>query len=173
MGTCSRIVDLGQTVRILATVICLVLFSMGRIKNITLYLVVPVVLSFLDIADSLIPFMHYYRTSGMNCHHTPKYFVADKWVDMASYISFFFFFKFDPWLLFFILYRLVGVLLVAWNGNVMNIVVFFDFVKEYLLFFYFFQGKYKLALGALMVCKCAYEYYVHTRKDRESCIPKE
>ena len=63
--------------------------------------------------------------------HYQKY---DKIVDIFSYILLLFIYYDDKLLLYFIIYRLIGVILFSLTKKSIYLIIFFDFIKEYLLY---------------------------------------
>lgn len=80
--------------------------------------------------------------------------------DSISYLLLFLFFKLNNILLFFIIYRIIGVILFLITKDSRCFIIFFDFVKEYLLYLFIF-GNNNLYLPIFILCKICFEYYYH------------
>ena len=99
--------------------------------------------------------------------NTPKnrtllyYNSIDKSVDTLSYIVAYFMFNLDNVFLYFIGYRIIGVLLYMLTLNSKWFILFFDFMKEYLVYYYFFNNNYKY-LWIFIVLKIYFEIYLHS-----------
>ena len=62
-----------------------------------------------------------------------------------------------------IAYRVLGIIAYLWTGNDKVYILFPEFIKEYLLLFWFFNGKVPVPVEALAVSlKLAYEYSMHS-----------
>ena len=149
----------GMPVRYGTTIVAFILLSIFA-ENIRSYeyLVLPLLLTWLDGVDGIF-------LKSNDCHDrviTYKY--LDKICDVFSYaVAFVFlylFFKPDRWLLFFILYRTVGMIAYTLTKNKLWLIVFFDFVKEYMLYLFIFHKKTYLAL--FMMGKIYFEYWHHS-----------
>ena len=126
-----------------------------------LYLILPIALTILDLSD--IVFFNIYNhfiSNEKQCYATFEYQIADKTLDCLSYLVFLFL-KIDYVTLFFIVYRMLGVLLFYTTRNMHWGILFFDFVKEYMLYLYFFGKNYNY-LWICVALKIAFEYFFHT-----------
>jgi len=95
---------------------------------------------------------------------TEEYQQADKISDALTYLMLLYLLPNDPVLYFFIVYRVVGVCLYVWTQQVWPVIVFFDFVKEYIIYKHLF-GKSEHANAILSVSilfKILFEIYFHT-----------
>jgi len=74
----------------------------------------------------------------------------------------YYYFEFDnQMLLFFILWRLIGIIIYSKTKNFTHLAIFVDFVKEYLLYLYFFNNNNKY-LWLFVTCKIIFEYKNHS-----------
>ena len=103
-------------------------------------LIMPILLTILDCQDSIffggkvIP-----KLKERSLFSSFEYQLWDKTIDLFSYLMLPFFSPKDvPFLTIFIVYRLIGVILFALTRNSEYLIIFFDFVKEYLLYGYIF-----------------------------------
>ena len=137
-----------------------------------LHLVLPIVLTILDAVDNF--FIKYSAISqgynileGTNCTKKSKealyYQVNDKIIDILSYVlCYTYFYKElkDPLLELFIIHRMIGVILFITTHKKYFLVICFDFVKEYMLYKYFFAAKYSY-LPFFVILKIIFECVLH------------
>ncbi len=104
------------------------------------------------------------------CNTNHRYVLIDKLVDIFQYcIALYFLSPQLPLnvlhiLLGFTLMRLVGVFHYSANKNPLAFVLFFDFIKEYLLLFYVYYPNFTMGLLVeTMIVKIIFEYYMHKR----------
>ena len=69
------------------------------------------------------------------------YQMNDKVCDIISYILVYLMFGLDNHVLFFIIYRTIGVYLFLKTKDRKWLIIFFDFIKEYLLYLYITNSK--------------------------------
>jgi hypothetical protein len=119
-----------------------------------LLLILPIVLTALDFTDNLL------SHPTKKCAHTFFYQGKDKLIDLLSYIAAWKLFIPDSTLLYFILWRSIGVILFSFTRQSIWLVIFFDFVKEYMLYSYFFTSFTYLPIAILL--KIGFEYGMHT-----------
>lgn len=184
MTSCAELINKGTVHRIIITIvvfICLQLIvkSGNKFCNKYLLLILPALLLLLDHIDNLqIMYDDYYKsfTLAHKCSkkinvnlrkNTPKnrtllyYNSIDKSVDTLSYIVAYFMFNLDNVFLYFLGYRIIGVLLYMVTLNSKWFILFFDFMKEYLVYYYFFNNNYKY-LWIFIVLKIYFEIYLHS-----------
>jgi hypothetical protein len=137
-----------------------------------LYLVLPIVLTILDGVDNLFILKYaipkgYVLFKGTNCTKKSKeaiiYQVNDKIIDILSYVlCYIYFYKQlkDPLLELFIIHRMIGIILFIITYKKYFLVVGFDFVKEYMLYKYFFASNYSY-LPLFIILKIIFEYVFH------------
>jgi hypothetical protein len=116
-------------------------------------------LTALDIID--------YRSKKGAPHN---YIILDKLIDIFQYcIAIYFLSPMLPLkiihiLLGFTLMRLIGVFHHSLNKDPLMFVIFFDFIKEYLLLFYIYYPNFTMGLLIeTMIVKIIFEYYMHKR----------
>jgi hypothetical protein len=86
----------------------------------------------------------------------------DKVCDLTSYILAYLMFDLDKYVLFFIIYRAIGVCLFLKTKDNRWLIIFFDFIKEYLLYLYITNSKKNnKLLITLIVSKIIFEYVFH------------
>jgi hypothetical protein len=95
-----------------------------------------------------------------NCTKTFNYQIKDKIVDVISYLMLINFYEFDEYLKYFVMYRLIGVIMYTITRNSDWLIIFFDFVKEYMIYRYIFGGK-NYYLPILMIGKILFEIFYH------------
>ncbi len=105
------------------------------------------------------------------CNTNHHYVLLDKLVDIFQYcIAIYFLSPLLPLniihiLLGFTLMRLVGLFHYSANKNSLAFVLFFDFIKEYLLLFYVYYPNFTMwLLIETMIVKIVFEYYMHKRR---------
>ena len=123
-------------------------------------LIMPILLTLLDCQDAFffggkqIP-----KLKERSLFSSFEYQLWDKTIDIFSYLMLPVFFspKDVPFLTIFIVYRLIGVILFSLTRNSKYLIVFFDFVKEYLLYGYIF-GPTVRYLPIFVILKIAFEF---------------
>lgn len=126
------------------------------------YLLIPFILILLDEIDNIFLINKYHILTKSYTYQT-----LDKINDCISYILVPVFFNVNSTLIFFIIYRIIGVILYIITHNNNYLIIFFDFVKEYMLLFYFcnkfnyIHHYYKLILVLCILLKLLFEYYYH------------
>jgi hypothetical protein len=161
MHDCNKLIDNNMYLRYVVTILSLYLISINinnKIIKKYIYLILFLLLILLDYVDNI--FKCFYKNTD-NCTKTFHYQLQDKICDSVSYLFLCLFFKFDGLLLFFILYRLIGILLFYFTKNSKWFILYFDFAKEYLLYLFIF-GKNYTFLPLFILCKIYFEYYYHT-----------
>ena len=170
MTECEPLNRKGFVLRIVVTLVSLyVIYLYLHKKSIRkyLYLILPMILTLTDHFDSffLYSFDKFIPTKKRICTKTFYYQHYDKICDSLAYVwtflFLFFFLKYDPFLLFFVLYRIVGVFVFNYTKNSQWLVLFFDFVKEYLLYLFVFGKNFKY-LPFFITLKMMYEYFFHS-----------
>lgn len=163
MTLCENLVNKGMMLRYLLTIMTFWYIFCNKFVAKYIFLILPAALTLLDCVDSTFIrfwcFLKYPRSD--QCTHSFYYQSSDKICDVVSYIlSTSCVPKRDYFLLFLIAYRLVGVVLFCLSKNSIWLVVFFDFVKEYYVYRYFFHKNFTL-VPYLIVCKIGFEYAWH------------
>jgi hypothetical protein len=158
---CYKSINTSMILRIILTVISLFLVSISSNSFIqgNIYLILPILLLFLDNLDSLS--LKVIKGIDNKCTRLFNYQINDKIIDVASYIYMYYLFNNDVNILFLSLYRLLGVILFYVTKSSKWLIVFFDFVKEYMLYVYFFKDNYRY-LPMAILAKIIYEYIFHT-----------
>lgn len=183
MNSCSELINKGLIVRIIVTIVSfiglqLILKSGNKFVNKYFLLIIALLLHTLDHFDvSQLLFYKYYKpfTPEGKCmnyininlrKNNPKngtllyYNSVDKCLDTLSYIVAYFMFNLDNVFSYFLIYRIVGVLLYMLSLNSKWFIIFFDFMKEYLVYYYFFNNNYKY-LWIFIILKIYFEIYFH------------
>ena len=160
---CNGLIINGMILRYILTVILFYLLYINNTYiNKYLYLILPILLSILDDIDNVFtrPYKYNWRSNN-RCTHLYFYQITDKICDSISYLLLSLFFKLDNILLFFVIYRIIGVILFYYTKNSKWLIFFFDFAKEYLLYFFLF-GKNYVYIPFFIFGKICFEYYFHT-----------
>jgi len=146
-------IKLGAVLRCVTTVGTFLFLSFHKFVKKYKYILLPIVLTLLDEVDS-IPLVF-----NLKSFYTFEYRYIDKIIDVLSYVFAFAMFKLDNLVLFFILYRMIGVLLFTFTKKSIWVIVFFDFVKEMMLYLYVFDTY--AYLPFFIFLKVCFEYYWH------------
>jgi hypothetical protein len=103
-----------------------------------------------------------------------EYQQADKISDALTYLMLIYLVPNEPVLHFFVLYRVFGVLMYFWTQQVWPVIVFFDFIKEYILFKALFAKSEHVntIFGVSIVLKILFEAYFHTVHNRHAQLSK-
>jgi hypothetical protein len=152
---CEKIVINSMILRFTITVISfIILYKISDDNYIRkhLYLILPILLHLFDILDT--------RIYSTRCCDHWIYQKLDKITDILSYILLIFMIKDDKLLHLFILYRLLGVIFFTQTKNSYYLVIFFDFIKEYLIYKYFFGNNYSY-IYIFIILKIIFEYLLH------------
>ena len=97
---------------------------------------------------------------GIKNYDTLYYNIVDKCVDTLSYILAYFVFRLNNIFLYFLLYRMIGIGIYIYTQNSRWLILFFDFMKEYLV--YFFLAKNNLSyIWFFVLLKISFEKYYH------------
>lgn len=170
---CKIYINVGMFIRTILTLCIFYVLSFYRNNFIIThqYLLLPLILFILDLIDNVPAKIHnilhniengeFILKNINNCFKTFHYQLLDKICDSFSYLLLFFFFKIDANILYFTIYRIIGVLLFGLSKRTFWLIIFFDFVKEYMIYLYFFMNANNY-LQFFIVCKIIFEYYFHT-----------
>lgn len=170
MNECEPLIKKGIVFRNVLTLLSLyVLYFFLHKKNIRtyLFLILPILLNLADNSDNffLYSFENYIPKKKRVCAKTFYYQHYDKIDDALAYVwtylFLFFFLKHDPFLLFFVVYRIVGVFFFSYTKDSKWLILFFDFVKEYLLYLFLFGKNFKY-LPFFITLKMVFEFYFHS-----------
>jgi hypothetical protein len=105
------------------------------------------------------------RSAYKNCIHTFYYQKNDKILDSFTYIITYLFlalfFENDFLLLFFVVYRIFGVFMFSVTMDSSWLILFFDFIKEYLLYLFLFGKNFNFLLHFIAL-KILFESLFHT-----------
>lgn len=173
MVSCHKIISMGFILRYTLTITVFYILYKTHAEQKShnyIFLILPVLLTILDSTDC-IPIEIYTHNMNKCTTHLFDYQINDKICDSISYLLLFLFFTFKfnilvP-LLFFILYRVIGVLLFYFTKNSAWLIMFFDFTKEFMLYIFFF-GKNYIYLPFFVACKIGFEYYWHTNVNKNN-----
>ena len=164
-NNCNHRINDGVKLRYILTIIVLIILSYyQRSKFISKYLllIIPIVLTLLDFSDFSDNIITTIKNNYLKCTNTFHYQIVDKICDSISYLLLFVFFDLNYLLLFFILYRIIGVFLFWFTKNSWWFVIFFDFAKEFLLYLFIFGTNYSY-LFICIIFKITFEYIFHTK----------
>ena len=187
MVSCIELTNYGMIFRIFATIILFfILYSRvnggNKFCNKNFLVILAVLLFILDSFDNIaFLFYRYYTpsssestrsyeisiTSKIKSFYEGKvnknslyYNIIDKCVDTLTYIFAYFVFNLNSTFLYFLLYRIVGVGIYIYTQNTRWLILFFDFMKEYLI--YFFLAKNDLSyIWLFIILKINFEIYLH------------
>lgn len=150
MNNCIININKGLHLRIILTFIFFIIIKANEIDN--LLLLIPIIYILLDDIDNI-----YLKEKCFKLFHYQK---NDKIIDISSYILLLFIFKDDNILLNFIIYRLIGVILFTLTKKEIYLIIFFDFIKEYLLYKYFYKNN-NDKMYYFIILKIILEIYYH------------
>ena len=137
------------------------------------YAIIPVLLTLLDGVDSLFIDIYKINNNDSKCDtFSFQYQSYDKICDSVSYLLFFAVLGLDNIYLYFIIYRIIGVSLFYITKDSKWLILFFDFAKEYLLYIFLFGNNYKF-MPFFILCKIAFEYYLHTYINKNNYREKD
>jgi hypothetical protein len=168
--TCEPLITKGFIARYALTIFSLSIYAM-YVANTDdtkyIYLILPILLLVLDSTDNIF-FWSWDGTYSIHnnnkCSKSFYYQLSDKICDAVSYVLVYLvlrsIFKVDNLLGVLIIYRIIGVFLFRLTKDSAWLILFFDFVKEYLLYLFIFGKNYAYIL-IFMVCKIGFEYYWH------------
>ena len=157
--------------RIIATFIFFIFLK--KMENIPfiqkyLYLLIFIGLLVLDSIDTFyllnINNVHNFDIILHKLYKIKYYQINDKVIDTFTYLLLISLFPSDNILKFFVLYRLIGVLLYLKTKNNYSLVIFFDFIKEYLLYLFIFGHNY-IYLTLFLILKIILEFYLYSQKN--------
>jgi hypothetical protein len=164
---CSNAINYSMLTRIILTIISLVLLFKQK-NNIFigkhLYLILPILLTLLDETDNIHTYSLKYRGKENGCTKTFDYQIKDKIIDVLSYFFSFSLFG-DSNVLLLSIYRAIGVILFYFTRASYWLILFFDFVKEYMLYIYLFKDNCTY-LPIAIIGKILFEYYFHTKHNK-------
>ena len=160
---CINAINSSMIIRIILTIVSLYFLSLSNVKFITenIYIIIPILLFLLDIVDGINRYILIYKGKQNKCTKTFDYQIKDKIVDVASYFYTYYLFNEDNNILYLSIYRLIGVLLFSITKSSKWLIIFFDFVKEYMIYIFLFKYNFRYLL-ILIIAKIICEYYFHT-----------
>jgi hypothetical protein len=161
MIDCNKLINAGIITRYILTIIIIYILSRTIRNNKYIYLILPIILTLLDFVDTIF-FYDFTKFKKEKCSKLFYYQYNDKVSDLISYLLIFICFKIDYIFLFFILYRVIGVILFYITKDSKWLIIFFDFAKEYLIYLFIFGQNY-LYIPYFIILKICFEYYCHTK----------
>ena len=189
MVSCIESTNYGMVIRVFSTIIILfILYSLmkggNKFCNKYFLVILAVLLFILDSFDNIaFLFYRYYRpnsnesTCSYEISRTSKiknfydgkvnknslyYNILDKCVDTLSYILAYFVFNLNNIFLYFLLYRMIGIGLYIYTQNTRWLILFFDFMKEYLIYFFLVKNNLSyiwIFIIIKIICEMVYHYY--------------
>lgn len=163
MTKCTYPVNISMLLRIILTVGSISYLALHRdwVAGLGaanyLYLILPVLLTLLDLTDNAFKF----DGALTDCARGFDYQIKDKLVDLGSYLFSYGVLDLDPVILYLTVWRAVGVGLFYLTRVSAWLVLFFDFVKEYMLYRYVFGQDFS-HIPLVLAVKVFFEYYLHT-----------
>jgi hypothetical protein len=147
---CIKYVSIGMIIRIILTFVSfIILYNYKNKLEKNIYLILPILLLVLDKFDNI-----------SICTNTFYYQINDKIVDMLSYLFLYFIIPINPFLQTLIIYRIFGIILFGYTKLSIYLILFFDFIKEYLLYMYIFNKNY-IYLPLFIIGKIILEFIHH------------
>ena len=171
VNECKKNINSGIIVRYVLTII--IIIYLGLSKNTFMkkyiYLIIPLILGILDMIDHRVYFEQgYIKFTNEKCKCCKHFYYHsnDKICDSISYVLTFIllclYFKPDFILLLFIVYRIIGVILFYITKDSSWLILFFDFIKEYILYLFIFNRNYSYILVFIFLKICV-EFYWHKK----------
>lgn len=159
---CRDQLRLGFILRVTVTIIILFSLKFFSHKKEDLLLLIVVKLILLDTIETLPTLIYTNRdnTCWNPCVFLSRYQIPDKIIDLFSYFLVYILLDYDKYLSILILWRFFGVYLFAHSKKRRWLIPFFDFVKEYLVYLYFFGKNFKF-IWIFFILKIGLEYYHH------------
>ena len=168
---CENFVDYGLFLRYALSVLTIFVLSKTMHNPFVrkhILLILPVVLTVLDGIDNI-----FTNLKGIRyCNRRIYYHFYDKVADSLSYLLVLSLFRLDSNILYFALYRIIGVILVRLTKNMNWLILFFDFVKEYMVYLFFFKGN-NAYLPILMFAKICFEFLIHYVRHGKDYVKEE
>jgi hypothetical protein len=167
---CSEPINNSMIIRGCLTILSLYFLSTKLhidFLNNNLLLILPILLTLLDFTDNIETFELKYRKKENGCTKTFDYQIKDKILDISSYFYTYYLFPLDRNIGLLSLYRTIGTILFSITKKSYWLVVFFDFVKEYMVYIYFFKDNFKY-LPLTTLIKIAFEFYFHSEINKEN-----
>jgi hypothetical protein len=154
---CFNAIKKSMTARIIITILLLYFLSLSDQKYITrnIFIILPILLTLFDKVDTI------YSERKDKCTKSFEYQLNDKVVDVASYFYTYALFNEDNNILYLSIYRLLGVLLFYFTKTSIWLVVFFDFIKEYMVYTYLFKDNFTY-MPLAVIGKFIFEYFFHS-----------
>jgi hypothetical protein len=164
---CLTVITESIKVRMIVTipVLFLVCKKFGGYKHILILL--PLLLILLDGVDRCKTYRVEYKGFKNGCKKTFTYQIRDKVADLLTYLYVFSLFPLDQNLLYLTLFRALGVFLFYKTKSSYWLVIFFDFVKEYMVYKYFFENNYRY-IPVAVSGKIIFEYIFHSMVNKSS-----
>ena len=157
---CHKLINVPMLIRYIVTIVTLTIIKKNG--NLNINLILPIALTILDSVDSIFIFSKKYKLK-YKCFNKNDYQMNDKVCDIISYILVYLMFGLDNHVLFFIIYRTIGVYLFLKTKDRKWLIIFFDFIKEYLLYLYITNSKHNnKLLITLIASKITFEYLYHS-----------
>lgn len=169
LKNCDTYNNYGFILRIVLTIVSFEWLKQMSNKG-DILLILPILLTVLDILDGVFVTYRLWQEdetkifSTTNCARLSNHYqTIDKLVDIVSYIYAYVYFHDiikDTLLQSFILYRFIGVILFMVSAQKRFLIVFFDFVKEYMIYKYLSMDN-NYVLLACVILKIVFEYCLH------------
>jgi len=167
---CNYYIIKYASFRLLITIILFILFYYYFPKNNKYFLLLLVLLlAIFDLFDNIFLLSNYDYTCS--CCATYNYQIIDKINDLISYLivllllyaNSLHFSSFNYNILkYFIIYRFIGVILFGLTKVSIWLIIFFDFIKEYILYYHFFGNNFQY-IYFFILAKLFFEYFFHTK----------
>jgi len=166
--SCYNSIDRGANVRIYATLVSFIVlanYMSYPVVNKYSKLIIVILLFVLDLVDGIHVIYNDTLLQSMECFTINKYHKKDKIIDTLSYLYVYLLFDLDNIALYFILFRLLGVIIYNFTNNKIYIIIFFDFIKEYILYRFIFGDNNKYLYWCIFA-KILYEISHHFLYDK-------
>jgi hypothetical protein len=163
---CDQKINNSMIIRCILTILSLYFASLSKIILKNKYLILPILLIFLDLSDNI--FKYGINNDNNNkCTKTFNYQSKDKIIDILSYFYTHQLFDLDKNVMYLSIYRLFGVVLFCISKLSLWLIIFVDFVKEYMTYLYVFKNNLTY-FPVFFVFKIVFEMYYHLIVNKDS-----
>lgn len=169
MPKCIEPINQSMIIRIILSVLSLyfLFYNPTQFFENNKYIILPILLTILDETDNIGTYFLKYRGQNNGCTKTWDYQIKDKYIDVGTYFLTSYLFNLDPNIFYLSTYRFIGIILFGIFKTSQWLVVFFDFVKEYMAYIYFFKNNLSY-LPLTVLIKICFEVYFHSEINKET-----
>ncbi len=162
---CIKRIYYGEVIRLFITFITFDLISKYFLHTKNLLLVLPIAMILLDGTDNIFTRLYSFKFGNYIhnvCTTLFEYQILDKINDLVTYFLAWHWFKLDLLFLVFTIWRAIGVIIFGLTRSALPLIAMPDFMKEYLLFKYFWPTK-TYILAIIIIGKTIFEWVFHSK----------